>query len=544
MKPKHKDLEATIDAGELTKELVAQYGRRHLEGVVRAGFEDAVLPFMIATRFRFKNLKDVREDTFQFQLVNDAKSGRELLELYLFERLSRNKDLPLTFESFLDQPLFADFIDQKIIDLHTKVQWKIYDWSTVRIFDQLAELTGNYDLKKMGAISTPHLLVKDMVNRLPALNGDVLDPACGRGSFLIEIRDRMLQNGVLKADAVAACHGWDIDPSKAYIAQALLDPEGKYRPTIECRNALEAEVDMKFDLVIGNPPYQNFTEEEGGSGGAGTTWSKFVNLANSLVKDDGIISFVTPGSWLRLDSRITGAVFTQNQTLWVRTKIQDYFKGVGSSFTAWAVQKTPYSKPTEFPDDGVSIDFREVNGVPLNCVKGTSILVKIRQLQDSGKYPLIVVKQDKTHKYNWKNDPKNRHLYCEEQGPPRPYRMHHTNPVMCWGAYEPMDYYLPKVVMTFSGNPTPIFYNTEIGTTYQISGHIVVQNATEGANLVKLLSSKLYQFYRLSGKTGGMNSIHNFNLPLLDLKVEWTDDAIYDVFGLTVAERKIVDDFK
>jgi hypothetical protein len=53
--------------------------------------------------------------------------------------------------------------------------------------------------------------------------------------------------------------------------------------------------DMKFDIVIGNPPYQDTT----GAASSKPLWHKFVNTAFDACKDGGYVSLVHPGGWRR-----------------------------------------------------------------------------------------------------------------------------------------------------------------------------------------------------------------------------------------------------
>ena len=52
--------------------------------------------------------------------------------------------------------------------------------------------------------------------------------------------------------------------------------------------------DMKFDAVIGNPPYQNKTEGNRGGSSSNPLWWEFTNIAFNVVKDNGIVSLITP----------------------------------------------------------------------------------------------------------------------------------------------------------------------------------------------------------------------------------------------------------
>lgn len=52
--------------------------------------------------------------------------------------------------------------------------------------------------------------------------------------------------------------------------------------------------DMKFDAVMGNPPYQNKTEGNRGGSSSNPLWWEFTNIAFNVVKDNGIVSLITP----------------------------------------------------------------------------------------------------------------------------------------------------------------------------------------------------------------------------------------------------------
>ena len=56
---------------------------------------------------------------------------------------------------------------------------------------------------------------------------------------------------------------------------------------------------MKFDLIIGNPPYNDPTESAQKKNGAttqgATFYQIFINKSKQIIKDDGIISFILPG---------------------------------------------------------------------------------------------------------------------------------------------------------------------------------------------------------------------------------------------------------
>jgi tRNA1(Val) A37 N6-methylase TrmN6 len=55
---------------------------------------------------------------------------------------------------------------------------------------------------------------------------------------------------------------------------------------------------MKFDLIIGNPPYQKNTKSNKNICGCRThIWDKFILSGFNLTKDNGYLSFIHPIGW-------------------------------------------------------------------------------------------------------------------------------------------------------------------------------------------------------------------------------------------------------
>jgi hypothetical protein len=67
---------------------------------------------------------------------------------------------------------------------------------------------------------------------------------------------------------------------------------------------LEEDYEMKFDNIIGNPPYQKpKSDNRMGSRGASELWAEFVIGSLSLLKDDGHFAFIHPNAWRKPEDR-------------------------------------------------------------------------------------------------------------------------------------------------------------------------------------------------------------------------------------------------
>ncbi len=105
---------------------------------------------------------------------------------------------------------------------------------------------------------------------------------------------------------------------------------------------------MKFDVVIGNPPYQ------GGDFGKKvykSLWPLFWAKSFDLAKDDGFVSLITPLTWcsptndLSKKDSINGKtrlwdVFDGYTSVADVTSIKSFFPGVGSTFSLVSVDKS------------------------------------------------------------------------------------------------------------------------------------------------------------------------------------------------------------
>jgi len=200
--------------------------------------------------------------------------------------------------------------DQDSIDL-------IEIWDTEDTFYVLKNLHSWKALKQFGDIITPMRLVQEIESKIPTeawkSATNVLDPCCGRGSFLIEAKKRLIEDGsVSEIEAISKLYGCDRDIRLAYITAALIDPKGLCdKHNIYVGDSLNGNMEwknMKFDVISMNPPY-SYREGEldpvySGISHVGnsnlrnkSTWLYFFELATRLVSDTGYVGMVIPNRW-------------------------------------------------------------------------------------------------------------------------------------------------------------------------------------------------------------------------------------------------------
>lgn len=172
------------------------------------------------------------------------------------------------------------------------------------------------------------------------------DPGMGGGQFLRGILDRCTAAGQSEDQVLPRLYG--VERSVFYLNYAKWKNNLEGANLVRCANVEEWNPQMKFDAVIGNPPYQ------GGDFGKKvykSLWPKFWSKSFELVKDDGIVSLITPLTWCSPTSDLAKCDAIEGETrLWNVfqkfssvadvTTIKDFFPGVGSTFSLVTVDKS------------------------------------------------------------------------------------------------------------------------------------------------------------------------------------------------------------
>jgi hypothetical protein len=117
------------------------------------------------------------------------------------------------------------------------------------------------------------------------------------------------------------------------------------------------EPQMRFDAVIGNPPYQRSREVRNvGS----PLWPDFIEKSVSLVKDGGMVSLVVPFTWMQKNARSKAWKVIRSNDLFALDPSVDWaFPGVDTGgITVISLRKQEYQGKTLLPN-GLEIDIRE-----------------------------------------------------------------------------------------------------------------------------------------------------------------------------------------
>lgn len=182
------------------------------------------------------------------------------------------------------------------------------------------------EIKTHGEVMTPLLLVEEMLDILPKEvwsnpNLKWLDPANGVGTFPSVIVKRLMEG--LKDIIPDNCERYqhivenmlyvcEIQVKNMFLYHCAFDVNDTHSLNTYYGSFLSEGFDThmknvwcveKFDIIVGNPPYNNNQNAKGKRGGGSNLWDKFViKVLNNILKGNGYLVFVHPTLWRKPQS--------------------------------------------------------------------------------------------------------------------------------------------------------------------------------------------------------------------------------------------------
>ena len=224
-------------------------------------------------------------------------------------------------------------------------------------------------------------LVESILDRVPreffeSHDRTFLDPAMGGGQFVAAIVDRLRNAGHNDENIRRRVFGYEVNKMGTNYAVVKNDLKGL--GTFETRDALgedHAEVfeGRKFDVVVGNPPFQPANPGDRG------LWAKFIRAGSDALAPGGVLAMIVPHGWKSPTSDIRKgggkdgvSVF---KDIFIKQNLQYinidpslgnvFFPGIGQTFTWFVMEKGEYQGVTKIDLGNNNIYDMNISGMKM-----------------------------------------------------------------------------------------------------------------------------------------------------------------------------------
>lgn len=301
---------------------------------------------------------------------------------------------------------------------------------------------------------------------------------------------------------------------------------------------------MKFDLVVGNPPYKDIADN--GRQTNKSIWKDFIVKSSKLLNKKGCLLYVTPIGWCSPsdNGKLINNVFSKLNLIYadISDDVKNHFVGIGSTFGYTVTINEPYSNTTTIKtNDGIHvIDLKKTK---LITKVGMSIINKITTSNHPRCKFKLAGKDYQYHGVGYHTDEKPqdaiyKNIHHVNSG--KDYLLGTTIPVR-WSTNKSSVSDCKKVVIPYNGPVNVIIDSGEYGVGWcqtLLLGEYDLLLAAE-----QVFNSRLFKFFANQRSTQ-YNETKNLNqFPLLDLTRTWNDIQLYEHFNLTEQEVNILSNY-
>lgn len=385
---------------------------------------------------------------------------------------------------------------------------------------------------------TPIECIEEMLDIIPKDfwkkdNLRILDPCCGNGNFHLVAFDRLKATHNTRDILENMLYFNDINLTRLENVKSIFC-EAEYQLNITSTDFLKQNYDEKFDAVIANPPYAKIMEDGKRASKNHNLIKDFLDKSLSLLKPGGYLVFITPDNWMSFaDRNEIVKKLTQLQIIHLNIHTaKKYFSKVGSSFTWYIIENTPYYN--NLCVEGIYKNKAYKSYVPSKVRSYIplfyndvvySILNKTIDNTDVKKFKVETTSD--LHKYT------KRALISDKSDDTHPYRLIHTPKQTVW-ASRPHKYQDGYKLFISTTDKYQVFIDN-CGMTQSIA-FIRCKTLEEGEAIKTILSHPLYVFINNICRWGNFNNIRILqHFPVPD-----NENDIFASFNITEKEQEMI----
>lgn len=367
-----------------------------------------------------------------------------------------------------------------------------------------------------------------------------IDPAMGSGQFVTEIERRLRAHGHDDDNIRARVFGLESNQMDVAIAVNMNGLVGTYRKDANYSaflsgdlRGLGEDIPVKFDVIVGNPPYQSDDAKVTNGGTNRKLWPLFLAKAFSYLQVKGYLGFVIPNTWCSgaknpLDStNIFKDYIKKKNLIWLDTQIkQRCFPDVSIGISAFVLQNTD-AHPNSVEINGQKIkNFQSWDFIP----KIGDMMSIFDKTMDHEAFDFEMVRTGFSE--SEMSDVKTREFKFKTYIGTKGFRY-----IPCDTKYRKDR----KVIIHRMTSLIPIVDELgEISPTY--SQVYKLRDGELGENFVKLMKSKFYRALNEGARYTQYTESRTLNaFPKVDLSRTWTDAELYQYFNLTQEEIALIE---
>ena len=529
-------------------------------------FTKDVLPYVIPLTC----ILTIKNSNMDFvKMLNDIKENPELLDTFDDQCLIwwNKKDL-----IDLIKDIISKYFDKNSNTYNISVQFKMSLQSLIDNPKELLELITeclkpkDIEKKQFGEVFTPMALVSEMLDKLPIevwknKNLKWLDPATGMGNFPIavylrlmeelkdEIQDIKERKKHILENMLYMC---ELNKKNILICNQIFDINNEYQINIYQGDSLKIDTHKEwgikyFDIIMGNPPYQQVDANGHSKGGGNNLYTKFIYKGYELLNKNGYLVFINPPTYFGVgrsnnkdDMNIRKDIFNNCNILYINLEeCNKYFPNIGSLFIYYVLQKT------KKVNENLEILCRYDN-------KNYKSIIDQQLLNDMVYIPYLLTNtsinickkiKDTVNKlkiFNQMTFDKRRPYMSNKKTDEFKYPIQATGVQIVYSSKICQYQTNKKVLMSRSGYLRPFYDNGVIGVGGDCYG-CLVETQQEGEYIIKLLESKLYTFYININKWSGFHHVKVLqDMPYIKIE-DINDEKIYKYFNLNEEEIKFIE---
>lgn len=378
-------------------------------------------------------------------------------------------------------------------------------------------------------IFTPFALCREVLEKIPSLDGTILVVAN------LEFLYTLLMMGV--------------DPSRVYFAtpndmKARAAKQLKIAGIYNYNNVITGEDvgDMKFDVVVGNPPYQvdsNDLDSRKRKGNPGRLFVRFVNMFRTLSKTYAV---VMPSTWIgRPNDKLNKEILSDTSVEYIIdvTNHFPFLKGRLHVCCVVANERYNDDKCTMVNEDDTEFKIVRSDIKGFMSVPAMNIIQKLNTGTTLGSLWHLAPEIIRENLSDIGTSAVAEIVGAKDT----PVPIRRISKVIKPKKHLPSTY---RVIVNVNASKDHIGNVKYIGPGIFVTQSLrffPVNSEDEARHLVNYLESSLVQYIAKTVRSSNGNSKAFFNnIPLVDFTRSWTDEELYEHFDLTEEEIKLIED--